>query len=150
MSDAPSFRIRPAGPPDVPFILNSWLRHYHEHGEGARHIPNPVFFSAQGHHGLVTHLLNTSSVLVACTAEDENAILGWVCAAPPVLHYVYVKAPFRGLGIGAALLSAAIPTARSYNISVTHWTPKVRAWRERGRAYTYNPYLAGALAGAST
>lgn len=137
MNEAPPFRIRPAAPTDVPFILNSWLRHYHEHGEGARHVPNDVYFSAQGHHGLVVKLLRESTVLVACTDDDQDAILGWACLAPPVLHYVYVKAPFRRLGIGRALLSAG-PLD-----TVTHWTPAVRAWRERGHGYTYNPYLAG-------
>ena len=137
------FAIRPARQTDLPFVLNSWLRNYHEHGDGARHVPNEVFFSDAGHHGVVTSLLATSTTLIACLPDDDDAICGWCCAEAyddgrGVLHFVYVKAPYRRMGVGQTLLRSV-----GFPLTVcTHWTPVIRSWRERGRIYVYNPYLA--------
>src|SRR5205085_2532795 len=105
--------------------------------EGARHVPNDVFFADSGHWGVVDRCLRGSVTLVATPEGDGDTILGWLCAAPEVLHYAYVKAPFRRLGI----LSRLLFLAPSNLATCTHWTPVVREWATRGHRYTFNPYL---------
>lgn len=128
--------VRLARAADLAFIRNSWLRNYHEHGH-LSHVPNGVFFSDDGHWGVVDRCLTGPRVvLVAHPEGDEDTILGWTCAELDVLHYVYVKAPFRRLGIARTLLGRYKPLT-----TCTHWTPVIREWASRGRAYTFNPYL---------
>lgn len=136
MSENLPIAVRLARPADLAFIRNSWLRSYHEHGP-LNHVPNDVFFADAGHWGVVDRCLRGSATLVAYPLHDSDSILGWACAGPSVLHYTYVKAPFRRLGIARALLEMAPgPLA-----TCTHWTPVIRDWANRGRAYTFNPYL---------
>lgn len=137
MSENLPVAIRLAVDADLPFIRNSWLRNYHEHGEGARHVPNDVYFANAGHWGVVDRCLRAGATLVATPEGDDHSILGWACASPNVLHYVYVKAPFRRLGITPRLLALAPGPLTT----CTHWTPVIREWAKRGHVYTFNPYL---------
>lgn len=139
MSDeAPSvIAVRPAGPADLSFIFSGWLRSYHE-SEVARHVPNDVYFSSGGHHGIVRRLLDEVGAVVACSASDPTELYGFACGAPGVLHYVYVKAAFRRLGVAKLLLGALgvidAPTV------VTHHNRVIKAWQDNGRRYAFNPY----------
>lgn len=58
---------------------------------------------------------------MAVDPDDRNVILGWGCAEPPVLHYVYVKEAYRHQGIALTLL-AALGLAQEKKIVCTHWT----------------------------
>lgn len=138
MSTSLPVAIRPAVEADLPFVRNSWLRNYHEHGEGARHVPNDVYFANGGQWGVVERCLRGGTTVVATPQDDEQSILGWACAGHGVLHYVYTKAPFRRLGVARAVLAKF-----NFNPSpnCTHWTPVIREWAKRGRVYVYNPYL---------
>jgi len=136
MSENLPIAVRLARADDLAFIRNSWLRNYHEHGH-LSHVPNGVFFSDDGHWGVVDRCLRGSATLVAHPEGDDDSILGWSCAAPGILHYAYVKAPFRRLGIARALLVMGPKPLTT----CTHWTPVIREWASRGRAYTFNPYL---------
>lgn len=144
--------IRPARPADVPLILSSWLRSYHD-APGVENIPNDVYFADTGHHGIVTRLLATAQTFVACAEDDSDNIQGWACdGGQSLLHYVYVKAPFRRIGIAKLLLGGyggrdvAGMEGRGA-VRCTHWTRAMRAWRAKGLPYVYDPYaLRGALA----
>lgn len=136
MSENLPIAVRLARASDLAFIRNSWLRNYHEHGH-LSHVPNDVFFADAGHWGVVDRCLRSNAVLVATPEGDDDSILGWVCAGPDALHYAYVKAPFRRLGILSRLLGS-VPGPLTV---CTHWTPVVRDWAAHGHAYTFNPYL---------
>lgn len=141
MSENLPVQARLAVAADLPFIRNSWLRNYHEHGP-FNHVPNDVFFANAGHWGVVDRCLRSpSAVLVAHPEGDDRTILGWACAAPGVLHYVYTKAPFRRLGIARGLLAGMAALLQADLATCTHWTPVIREWAARGRAYAFNPYL---------
>jgi len=136
MSENLPVTVRPAVASDLPFIRNSWLRNYHEHGPLSQ-VPNDVFFADAGHWGVVDRCLKVGVVLVAHPEGDDGAILGWLCGGPgATLNYTYVKAPFRKLGV-ARLLIERFGSIRY----CTHWTPVIREWAKRGHAYTFNPYL---------
>jgi len=135
VSENPTVSVRPATTADLPFIRNSWLRSYHD-GQVARHVPNDVYFANAGHWGVVDRCLRTGATAVASPPGDDGTIVGWACGLGGVLHYVYVKAPFRRLGIAKALL-ACFPGLSA----CTHWMPVVKEWADRGHPLVFNPYL---------
>jgi GNAT superfamily N-acetyltransferase len=128
--------VRPMLAGDLGFVLNSWLRSYHE-SDVARYVPNDVYFADAGHHGICVRLLQETPALMACDAANPHTLYGWVCGAPGVLHYAYVKSPFRRLGIARLLLQHA---GVEDGAVCTHFTRATKAWQERGHRYVYNPY----------
>jgi GNAT superfamily N-acetyltransferase len=102
------FGIRASVETDVPLVCSSWLK---SHWQAVRHsIANTVFMS--GHHRRIEDALKRGVVLVAHPEDDEGQILGW-CAGEKagdvgVVHYVYVKRPFRRMGIGRELARCMI------------------------------------------
>lgn len=130
--------IREAVAGDVPFVLNSWLQSF-ARAPFARLVPVDAYW--RGHHELVLSVLGRSETRVACSPTDTDAIMGWSVTAPGVVHYVYVKFPYRRLGIARRLL-AHVPEAARY----THATP-VLASLPVPRGWQWDPYPAF---GAST
>jgi hypothetical protein len=53
---------------------------------------------------IVEKLLHRGKTLVACTPEDPDTIIGWVCYEGPVLHYAWVKEPYRYSGMLTTIL----------------------------------------------
>lgn len=107
MSKKLPIRLRLANDEDVPFIFNSWLKSYRT-SNFSRSITNTVYFAE--HHKLLERILKTNKVVIACRDDDPSQICGWACAGITdnifTLHYIYVKHPFRGFGVGKALLNA--------------------------------------------
>jgi GNAT superfamily N-acetyltransferase len=114
--------FRPANEDDRPFILNSWVRSYEEtwltnptgmttdelrvfsglRGDSAARAAKAFYERHQRRRAM--SLLECSTCNVACIEDHPEDIVGWCCQDEPEIHYVYVKAPFRGYGIGTALL----------------------------------------------
>ena len=96
---------RQANAQDVPFIFSSWLKSYHN-SNFALSIPSTMYFKEQ--HKLIEQIITRSTVLVAVNPEDQSQIYGWICAdtagAVPIIHYLYVKHPYRKFGLGRMLV----------------------------------------------
>lgn len=99
-------RIRPATEGDVSLLFSSWLKSYRS-SLFAKQISNTVYYAEQ--HKVIEGLLKTSTVLIICEDTDPTNIYGWICAELIdgifVLHYVYVKHPYRKLGLAKFLLN---------------------------------------------
>lgn len=138
-------RIRQADEGDVSFIYSSWLRSY-----ASQNKDQPKLMIYDLHREVVSMLLETAITLVACMKDDENHILGWMCAQriPKflVLHYCYTKDPFRKLGIARTLLNA-FEYARGEPIVISHKGYIVKDLKEKFN-FLYIPHLQkeGALA----
>jgi GNAT superfamily N-acetyltransferase len=121
---------------DLSFIYSSWLKSF-KGSRFAKPIDADKYYAAQ--HDLVEAALKRSKVVVACNHEDQSQIYGWVCVEPhcqyPIVHYVYVKHPYRSLGIGKALLEEASHHGYFF---FTHDTGAIQKMSE---LCTYNPYL---------
>lgn len=140
----PMVSLRPMVASDAAFVFDSWLDSYRDNNQEAKAVPWPVYRSMQ--RTLIDRLRHRSGseVLVACASDAEWQILGWACSerttAGGVLHYLYVKAPYRGFDITSLLAEPLRGRCRWYS----HRTPKLeRVARSLG--LTFNPYLAGAL-----
>ena len=94
---------------DKNFILNSWLKSYRR-APATQFVDGPVFFGE--HKELIEKILldpeTTTSVLVL-DDEDKNFIVGYMVTNLPrnLIHWVYIKDTFRGLGLTQALAKAA-------------------------------------------
>lgn len=94
-------------------------------------IDKQAFFSA--YHAFLGRLFAkpTICVLICCLKEDQDVILGYSVTEPGVLHFVFVKEPWRRLGIARDLIPA--------NTKVfTHLTKL--GWMLRRRDWKFNPF----------
>lgn len=133
-------RLRPANEEDISMIFNSWLKSYRT-SLFAKNIANSVYFL--NHHKIIEKLLKSSIVLVACNDKDASQIYGWACAQEVdgifCLHYVYVKQPFREIGM-ARLLINAFGRAEDVAGIYSHHT---RAFEQMADKFNliYHPYI---------
>lgn len=114
MSELP-IGLRPALTGDIPFILNSWMLSHLDwlrSGGGTPSLSNAHYFEWQKPR--VERLIATSVTLVAHNPEDEDQIYGYAVyrtKVPMLMHYVFVKYPFRKLGVARRLFHHANPKA---------------------------------------
>jgi len=98
-------RIRKADEGDISFIYSSWLKSY-----AAQNKDQPKITVYKMHREVVSRLLEDGITLVACMEDNPDQVLGWLCAQriPKflILHYCYVKAPFRRFGLARSLVDA--------------------------------------------
>lgn len=130
---------------DLPFIFNSWLKSF-RFNEDASRMSNGVYFGYFKE--LVTGLLESSSIVVACNPDDSTQIYGYAVYDHKedidlfVLHYIYVKYPFRNLGIGKRILETV---HKELGIEPFVCTFASRVFDNLKEQYliTYNPFLRG-------
>lgn len=141
MSEVPH-KIRVAAVEDVPFIFSSWLKSYRD-APAVRSVPNSIYYAE--HHGIIESIINSPNLvsLVACDPQDESQIFGYLIGENMgegfVLHWVYVKYPFRRFGVARLLLNAA-------RQAVPGWLQYSHAGKSydqltRNKDYIYNPYI---------
>lgn len=100
-------------PDDFAFVWKTWIRDYaHSRNPWSGAFTREATVAAIK--STVEVLLNSKvSVVMACPEDDRDQIYGFCCfereddAEYPILHYVYVKAPFRRHGIGTLLKGIA-------------------------------------------
>ncbi len=134
-------QIRKAQRSDVPFITSSWLKSNRD-GFMVRSVPNTVYYHQ--HHKILEAIMPNGIVIVACNEEDPDQILGWCCAevvdTALVIHYIYIKQPFRKFGIATKLVTLLEETEKPPAVMVTHSNPMVRPLI-KDKGWVYNPYL---------
>lgn len=110
--------IRQACDADRNLILNSWLTSYYEQEREHtfRGVTKNCFMAH--HRETILEVLGRSLVFCASDRHDPTQIYGWICIEPEdssgeqVLHFVYIKYPFRHMGICKTLLNHALGTGR--------------------------------------
>jgi GNAT superfamily N-acetyltransferase len=105
--------MRPAVEADRNFIVRGWASEM-RHSSWSRHVPSAIYWPSQ--HELIARLLQSASAMVACDPDDARHLYGcvvWERETPEVvMHWLYVKGDFRGMGLAGALLTAAIGDRR--------------------------------------
>lgn len=117
-------------PEDLAMVFDSYLKSWRVN-KAAGTIPNHLYYETQ--RTLLEDLIaRGSTVCVAYPEGRDDVILGWACAevkeGKTVLHYLYTKDPFIGLGIPDLLL-AALPGDKPGFL--THKLPlkELKEWR---------------------
>lgn len=137
------FKLRPYCKDDLNFIQNSWGSSYYK-GAEFNDVMSPREFNAQ-HRPIREEILSrpNAAVIIACSKEDEDLILGWILIEKPkeglMLHYLYVKEAFKGEGVSTELLKKALIEKP---ILVTHMTDRarkiIRKKKEQFKDYRFN------------
>jgi len=123
--------LRPAVETDLGLIFSSWLKSYWAtRPPEMTAVASGLYFSDQGHHGVIERILGRTGAIVAHVPDDPDTIMGWACIEDDCLHYVYVREIWRRKGVAKALVGA-VPVA-----TVSHLTPEIA----RLGAFRYDPY----------
>jgi len=135
---------------DLSFVYSSWLKSYRT-SDASRRMVNDVYYG--GHKRVIARLLSTSLAIVAVNPEDPDQIYGYIvyaeAAGVPVVHYVYVKQPYRRHGIASqlfALVRKSYPQTGDLPALATHATDYYDKLRDKWNLL-YNPYVVEKVAG---
>jgi GNAT superfamily N-acetyltransferase len=144
----PAVVYRDANDTDTGFLFNSWLRSYRSNSEWVRAIPAQIYF--HNHKRVVAQLLKDAGVLIAANPDDPDQIFGYAVWQPTigrvaVLHWVYVKEPYRRLGIGTKLVATVRRLADHNDALPLVGTHHTRGWAALAVKWrlVFNPYVLG-------
>lgn len=135
--------LREHTPDDLGFIVDAWMKNYQKSGEVEDLTPD-LYCPAQ--RAQINRFLRAGGAVLAVNVADPTQLFGFVAferdetARVAVVHYVYVKKTFRGLGLGKQLVERAVQgvDARFY----THRAPKRADEHVLRRAGAkFNPFL---------
>ena len=129
--------IREADVSDIPFILDSWLRHYVDFRD--KRMPSDhVWFKS--YRPVVENLLQKCSVKVAAYSEQPHQIFGYIVydKESPILHWIFVKKIMQEMGIATKLIDSAL--GKKTNFIVTHFTSDLPRLM-KSRQVLFNPIL---------
>lgn len=133
--------IRKSCDKDTNFIYNSWLKSF-RNSPLARDLTNDVYYYWQGI--LIKHLLDSSTCYILEDKENDN-IIGYIVVDSfgklPVVHYGYVKFPFRHMGFFSRLIRESIGENKWY---LTHSTNSILSFTNKFNC-VYMPYIAYTL-----
>lgn len=136
-----NFELRGFETEDLNFIYSSWLKS-HRDSQFAKNVPSDLYYHYQK--DLIDRILERSQVLVAVNPDLPSQIFGWSVGEQRgnihILHYVYVKYPYRKLGIAKALAGPFVHANGGRPTLCTSRTWKGRQSPFEGRLI-YNPYL---------
>lgn len=130
-------QLRQGRDADYDFVLSSWLKSY-RNAEMASLISKDRYF--RGHNELALDALGRSNLLVAVARDDSDHIYGWLChqqGEPTIIHYLYVKYPFRSMGIAKILFEEIIPPGEPFVF--TH-LPEGKLFNKAKEHGTYDHY----------
>lgn len=136
-----TIRVRPAVDADMPFVFDGWLKSFRmAHAAG----PFAIEDYKQVYSVAIQKLLQRAELLIACNPELDDQLYGFLAhekRTPPVVHYVYVKQPFRKHRIATLLMAAAdIPTGKLFYF--TYKSPGAGDIAEHWRGATFDPFKA--------
>lgn len=140
------WKVRPAKQEDIPFILNSWLKRYRD-AISVRLVTDRVYYEKQ--HQVIRAILGKVGlgIFVACSQEDEDQIYGYVVGETLsdkwlIIHWVYVKGPFRRFGIAKDLMKRVLGGFEEIHYS--HKTHLIE-FLDKEKKWKYNPYYVWSL-----
>ncbi len=137
--------LRQIRPTDISFVFSSWLKSYRT-SYFAMKVANEIYF--REHQKIIEMAIACGEVTVAVNQEDDDQILGFICYEPHrfnsllTVHYIYVKSPYRKLGVGHELMEDALHMSghdKKLPIVTTHISKLFDEFVSM--AYAYNPYL---------
>lgn len=128
---------------DLNYVKSSYLLHFRD-SFPTKYIPKRLYMSEQSR--ILNAILERSNVLIACFPESPDEIAGWVISENRdgsfVLHYLYVRVAYRGMGVERQLLNAAAADAKM--IVYSHMNDEYKSMRKAAqpRCLVYDPYRA--------
>ena len=137
------WQLRPPTDQDVSFVFNSWLKSFRQ-APAMANISNTVYFKEA--HAQIEKVIQSPGcrAVVACDPSpgSENVIYGYgvgeIVDSEFIIHWIYVKHPFRGFGVGKAIEAELLKTPHE-TVSFSCYSNLSNALT-KSRKYTYNPF----------
>lgn len=135
------FKTRPSKVSDIGFIYSTWLKSYKYDSPLTKYTKQDLFYKQ--HQKILDKLLSSPNVtiVIACHDQDEDLNFGYIVYEPSIIHYIYVKGPFRGYGIAKKLLSDVQGSFQASHLTYS----LLDLWTAKKIQCDYNPYILGAL-----
>lgn len=139
MTPAPSLHyvIRLGGKTDWPMVADAWVNS-HKASSRATKLSEPGRFFKH-HHRIIDGVLKDeeTEVRVAAPPDDDFTVFGFAVLQRGLIHMVYVKKPFRRLGLARKLLTGI----RLDETAFTYWTRDVGEWiHDKFPKMKFNPH----------
>ena len=130
--------VRPMREDDLPFLTDSWLRSFREGNFG---VPHDEYFETQRR--VIKSLLRQSKAAIACDPNDADQVFGYVVwharqEGKPLVHWCFVKHPFRRFGVCRHLMKVVDPEKRG--VLLTHRSIHYPELAKAGLRITYAPF----------
>lgn len=107
--------VRYAEPLDMGFIYTSWAS-YERHNTSAHLAPHSLFDEEQL--AKMNYLAERSTMLIINLQQETDTIIGFIVFKinqdQTILHYAFIKSPFRNKGILTNILHYINPTKKSF------------------------------------
>lgn len=119
---------------DRNLVLSSWIRSFAGRSADAKAYDDAAHGSfSRDYARVVEALLARSRVLVACLADEQDAVMGWMAWEGDTLHYVLTKQRWRKLGVARWMLAdfAGLPVAYTHRTGDVLRCPVPKAWTYR-------------------
>lgn len=94
--------IRDAQVSDQAFIYSSFLKGLYYGNDWFKAIDKNTFMSK--YKAVLESLLIKSTTKVVCLKDDPETVLGYAIYQPGVLHYTFIKPPFRRMGLAKSII----------------------------------------------
>jgi len=126
--------IREGVSSDRPLILASWLKGLRYGNDSFLAMDSKAYF--KNYHAFLEKLLDRpdTEVRIACLKDAPDVILGYSVGAGDTLHWVFVKARWRGIGLANKLVSKEVKV-------VSHVTKLGQSILKKRPSVTYNPFV---------
>ncbi len=110
--------LRGIEPDDFAFVKRRWAGEM-RHAPWSRGVPGSVYWGSQ--YKTIEALLLQSSTILAVDPADSQHLYGVIvfhrAQVRAILHWLFVKAEYRKLGLAKALLAAAFGDARPLHLT---------------------------------
>lgn len=126
-------KLRPATADDLSLIYATWFENYKHSSPTGRRLRPDVYYPGQ--RAIIDRLLKRDGTITIASPNEDDTILGYIVFEGPCIHYCYVKASFRRMGIGKELI-----TSQPFQ-TFSHWTDDAE-WAHKKFNLVYNPYEA--------
>lgn len=126
---------RPGTLEDINFVYATWLKGLRYGNDWFLLIDQDVYF--KHYHDVIETILSrpNTAIRVACLVEDPSVIIGYSVYEGPVVHWAFVKKPWRKIGICKDLMPSRITT-------VTHLTRTGASLLTKSPGVRFNPFVA--------
>ena len=125
------YEVRGADPSDESFIFATWLQSLYFGSPFFRETEKESYFKNYAKVVETILKLSTTTIAICCLKEQKDVVLGYSVSTGQVLHFVYVKKPWRQLGIAKMLI-------RPDTHTVTHQTRISRSIKPR--EWVFDPF----------
>jgi len=154
MDESKEYYFRAYNADDLSFISSSWGKCYYNTSVYSK-LMSPQDFHAY-HRPIRSNILSSKdcTIIVISAKNDPLLIVAWMCIEIPpsnqgmILHFIYVKEAFRGMGLAKellAMLEKHFDNKKNKNVMYTHLTHRgskiLKSKQESFSNYYYTPHL---------